>query len=321
MFILFAILLVTQGITNLQDTVVTVHRSAVDIDSIATEADDIINSGLLSVQGTASSVRDGILTELSSDNFCPADPTLANNQAAAEIRVKADEAVQLLSSLDNFLGDQLTVISTATLQAAKGARQVENATDDVDLTDWEALLILIPYTIIPCILVAAAILAQYDVQVPFLNCVIQWFLMPFFVILVVVCAVISCIMVAAASANSDFCLPGGRPEIDTYTGMSPDTTVYRLLDRYQFDQSSVVRQVSDYYISQCQNATDPFDFLKIYLPTLVRLLVSLTTNENIQLILFVLYMILKNSYFHYSFLATDGKSSVAERIFQHDTVR
>lgn len=269
MFILFAILIVTQGITNLQDTIVTVHRSAVDIDSIATEADDIINSGLLNVQGTATSVRDGIITELSGDNFCPADPTLENNQAAASVRTQADEAVQLLSLLDNFLGDRITVVSSAIQQAAKGAQQVESATDDVDLTDWEALVVLIPYTIIPCLLVAAAIMAQYDVGFPFLNCAINWFLMPLFVIMVVVCAGVACGMVAAASANSDFCLPGGRPEMDAYSGMSPDTTVYRFLDRKQINGSALVRQVADYYIEQCQNTTDPFEFLKSYLPTLV----------------------------------------------------
>ena len=269
MFILFAILIVTQGITNLQDTVVTVHRSAVDIDSIATEADDIMNSGLLSVQATASSVRDGIVTELSGDAFCPADPTLENNDSVANIRVQADQAVQLLTSLDNFLGDRIPVVSLAIQQAAKGARQVESATDDVDLTDWEALVVLIPYTIIPCLLVAAAIMAQYDVEFPFLNCAINWFLMPIFIIMVIVCAAVASVMVAAASANSDFCLPGGRPDMDTYSGLSPDTTVYRFLDRKQIDQSALVRQVADYYVKQCQNATDPFDFFKSYIPTLV----------------------------------------------------
>lgn len=274
MFILFAILMVTQGLTNLQDTIVTVYRSAVDIDAIATEADDIMNSGLLNVQSTATSVRDGIITELSGDTFCPADPTLANNEAAANVRVQADEAVQLLTLLDNFLGDRIPFVSSAIQQAAKGAKQVESATDDVDLTDWEALVILIPYTIIPCLLVAAAIMAQYDVEFPYLNCAINWFLMPLFVIMVIVCAGVACGMVAAASANSDFCLPGGRPEMDSYSGSSPDTTFYRFLDRKQIDESALVRQVADYYVEQCQNTTDPFEFLKSYLPTLVSVFVQ-----------------------------------------------
>jgi hypothetical protein len=163
MFILFAILLVTQGITNLQDTIFSVHRSAVDIDSIATEADGIMNSGLLGLQDMAISVRDGVVTQLGGENFCPNDPNLENNQAAADIRVQADNAVQLLTQLDNFLGDRITAVAAAIVQAAKGARQVQSATVDVDLTNWVALLILIPYTIIPCLLVAAAIMAHYDV--------------------------------------------------------------------------------------------------------------------------------------------------------------
>lgn len=306
MFILFAILIVTQGVTNLQDTIVAVHRSAVDIDSIATEADDIMNSGLLSVQDTATSVRDGILTELTSDNFCPADPTLANNEAAAKIRAQADEAVQLLTLLDNFLGDRLPAASTAVQQAAKGAQQVESATDDVDLTDWEALVILIPYTIVPCLLVAAAIMAQYDVQFPFLNCAINWFLMPFFVIMVIVCAGVACGMVAAASANSDFCLPGGRPELDVYSGLSPDTTIYRFLDRKQFTEAALVRQVADYYVAQCRNATDPFDFLRSYLPTLVSFFAQLVKLNLIAAIIFSFTQWLP------SFLKTESQASLKD---------
>lgn len=69
-------------------------------------------------------------------------------------------------------------------------------------------------------------------------------------------------VIAAASANSDFCLPGDRPD-DSYTVMSPDTTVYRFLDRKGYAQDDLVRQISGYYVAQCQNVED-------YIPDLVR---------------------------------------------------
>ena len=268
-FILFAILLVTQGITNLQDTVYSVNLSASEIDALATDAEDILRSGLLDLQSQATSIRDGIVTELSGDNFCPADPTLENYPDAAKIRNLTDSAEVLLSQLDTFLVEQVEGISDAIDDAAKGARQVKSATDDVDLLGWRTLIVLIPYTIVPCLLVSAAIMAHFDAELPILDSFIRWFLMPLFVIMVIVCAGVASGMIAVASANSDFCLPGGKPT-DTYPGTSPDTTVWRVLDREQHTQDDLLRQVADFYIDQCQNKPDPFVFLKDYVPTLVR---------------------------------------------------
>jgi hypothetical protein len=267
-FILFAILLVTQGVTNLQDTIYSVNLSASEIDALATEADDILHSGLLNLQAEATSLRDGIVAELSGDNFCPADPTLQNFPDAANIRNLTDSSEQLLSQLDTFLADQVEGVSAAIDDAAKGARQVKNATDDVDLLGWKTLFVLIPYTIVPCLLVSAAIMAHFDADLPILNTAVRWFLMPLFVIMVIVCAGVASGMIAAASANSDFCLPGGR-STDSYPGTSPDTTIYRVLDRKQYTQEDLLRQVADFYIDQCQTKPDPFVFLKDYMPTLV----------------------------------------------------
>jgi hypothetical protein len=267
-FILFAILLVTQGITNLQDTIYSVNLSASEIDALATEADDILHSGLLDLQTEAVSLRDSIVTELSGNNFCPADPTLDNYPDAANIRNLTDSAEGLLSQLDTFLADQVEGVSSAIDDAAKGARQVKRATDDVDLLGWKTLFVLIPYTIVPCLLVSVAIMAHFDADLPIMNTVVRWFLMPLFVIMVIVCAGVASGMIAAASANSDFCLPGGRPT-DTYPGTSPDTTIWRVLDRKQFTPDDLLRQVADFYIDQCLNKPDPFVFLKDYVPTLV----------------------------------------------------
>jgi hypothetical protein len=112
--------------------------------------------------------------------------------------------------------------------------------------------------------------------------------MPLFIIMVITAATIASVMVAAASANSDFCLPGGRPTLDVYTGNSPDTTVYRILDRKKFNKTALVRQVADYYVAQCQNTADPFDFLKSYEQNLVRIckIISAWRQADISLTLF-----------------------------------
>lgn len=271
--ILFAILLVTQGLTNLQSTVTTFHQSSVDIGSLAAQAENIINTRLISIRGLASSTRNSLSQEINGSNFCPADPNLNNNQVAHDIRAQANEAVSVLGKLDSILQAPVDNVYNALRQVAKGAQQVQSGTENVDFIGWEALVILIPGTIVPCILVAAAILAQFDVEFPMFTCVINWFVMPLFIIMVIFYAAVASLMIAGAAINSDFCLPGGRPE-DSYPGTSPDTTVYRVLDAYGYTTpAQFVRQIANYYVAQCQNVEDPYAFMTDYLPNLVRRLI------------------------------------------------
>jgi hypothetical protein len=266
-FILFSILLVTQGVLNLQNTIDSVNFLASDIDALALDAEDILRSGLLGLQTQATSVRDLIVTNLTDDSFCPADPTLENSTVFTDIRVKADVASEVLSELNNFLVDKVESLSDSINDAAKGAREVQSATEDVDITGWKLAIILIPYTIVPFMLVLAAVLAHFEKDVPMLNNVNRWFFMPLFLILVIVAAGTASGMIAAASANSDFCLPGGQPT-DTYPGTSPDSTIWRVLDRKRHT-ADLERKIADFYIDQCQNKPDPFLFLRSYVPQLV----------------------------------------------------
>jgi hypothetical protein len=253
-FILFSILMVTQGLMNLQQSVDEVNYSAVDVDQFAMDADTILQEGVRNVQSGAIKIRDSLSSELTRDAFCPANPDLEGYAEAAQLRAKADEAVQQLTLLDNFLGDQVESLSQAIDSVGKGAQEVERKTDEINLTTWQAMLFLIPCTIVPALLVAATIMAMFDVHFPIFNRVINWFLLPLFIIMVVVSALVSTAWIAIGSANSDFCLPGTLPS-DKYDPNSPDGAVYRMLDRSGYsDPSNLVRQVAQYYVEQCENA-------------------------------------------------------------------
>lgn len=263
-FILFSILLVTQGVLNLQDTVDSVNSLATQIDTLALDAEDILRSGLLGLQTQATNVRDLIVTNLDGDNFCPADPTLQNSTVFADIREKANNASEVLSQLNNFLGNEVERLSDSINDAAKGAREVQSATEDVNIAGGKLAIILIPYTVVPFMLILAAVLAHFDKDFPMLNRANRWFFMPFFLILVIIAAGTASGMIAAASANSDFCLPGGQKN-DDYPGTSPDTTIWRVLDRKRHT-ADLERKIADFYIDQCQNKPDPFLFLRSYVP-------------------------------------------------------
>lgn len=270
-FILFSILLCTQGITNLQDAVESVNESSTDVKNLSTDANTIITDGFVSVQSLATTLRDSIQSELQAESFCPLHPEFGAVGDIEVVRAQADEAVQKLDGLGSFLSGEIEGLTAAIGDVEKGALQVEQQTEKIDLTDWEILLILIPFTIVPCVLVTGAILAHFDVHFPLLNCFINWFFLPLFIVMVIVCIGTSSAMIAVASGNSDFCLPGGRTS-DTYDGDSPDSTVYRMMDRsgYTINSGDLVRAVTDYYVEQCINVTNPYGFITDYIPDLVR---------------------------------------------------
>jgi hypothetical protein len=267
-FIIFAILLVTEGLTNLQDSALILSRSARDIGILAQEAENLIALVQTEIQQSANSVRVSLQQELEGGTFCPNDPTLENNAALTELRATADSAVGVLQNVDQ-IDEQVSAVSEKVAEAKDMANRVERKTNDIDITAWQSLFVLIPLTLVPCLLVAAAILAHFDATVP-AQCVLHWFLLPVFIILVILCSAMSCFCLPLAILNADFCLP---PDLNTdpYPAGSPDTTVYRLLDRQGFITSDdIVRQVANYYIGQCPaDGQDPFEAWSGVLPTLL----------------------------------------------------
>ena len=271
-FITFAILMVVKGVTNLQNTVRSVHHSATNIEYMSSEAQDILQNGIRKIQTTAQNVRAALEEELQREDFCPHDVLLGINKPAADWTSKASQAVAELHKIDVFVDDRVNGIVAVLSEAGGQSQAVVDQVGDVDLTDWEALLILIVYTLIPCLLVSAAILAHFDIESPCFYSSVDYIVLPLFIFMVLVCVVVSCAMLAVAAVNSDFCLPGGRPE-DTYPGISPDTSVLRFLDANGFvGEKDDLRRVADWYINQCQTeeADDPFDFMTRHLPDLVR---------------------------------------------------
>ena len=292
-FIAFAMLMVVKGVTNLQDTVKTVHHSAANIEYMALQAQDILQNGIRQIQTATVNVRTALEQELERDDLCPNNAESTNNaeggdwtskasQAVADLTSKASQAVANwtskalqavtgLSQIDTLVDDRVNGIVEALSEAGGQAQAVMDQIGDVDLTDWEALLILILYTLVPTLLVSAAILAHFDIESTCFYMVLDFAVLPLFILMVLVCVFVSCAMLAAAAVNSDFCLPGGRPE-DSYPGWSPDTSVLRFLDAQGFaGDNDPVRKIVEWYVFQCQadEVDDPFAFIATRLPDLV----------------------------------------------------
>jgi hypothetical protein len=74
-YIIFSILLVTKGLANLSRTVDVFQNSLSRLDVVAAYASNILTDNLRPVSLASEDVYDGLKSEISGDNFCPADPS------------------------------------------------------------------------------------------------------------------------------------------------------------------------------------------------------------------------------------------------------
>jgi hypothetical protein len=263
-YITFSVLLVTKGITNLQSSIDTLNVSAQEIELISSEAASIIQDGLQDLKDLASTIREQITNEFQADEFCPADPSLENSVLAQDVSGQADDAITLLDQLADFASDDLATLEEGVLETASKSLEVVDTTEDIDINDWEALLILIPYLVVPSILMSACIMAHFDIVYHhFLLSAIHYFFMPVFIIMNGVAFIAAGVMVIGAGANSDFCQPGGE------TNASPDQSVLQILEVEGYGPESQLYTIFRYYIGKCKDNEDPFLFLREYVAAVV----------------------------------------------------
>jgi hypothetical protein len=281
-FILFSILLTTQGLSNLSSTVWTVQQSAADIHVIATDVENLLVNTLDRVSKIAEETRTNVVAELQSgpENFCPAAPDLVtSNDVVADIYNKGQSAVELLDQLQTY---QQPSLVNSVQDIKKNSATVEDKADGFDTRDWRFVIFMVIVTAIPSVFMAATIMALYDVSFPGLLCAINFLLLPLFVLICLLMVIVSCGILFVSGMNGDFCLPGGFQdnEIDRdiqsltsaqtsqYIDNSPDLTVLRVLNRQGYQSNDLTFQVAVFYIQQCVYGADPFQTVKGYLSQL-----------------------------------------------------
>jgi hypothetical protein len=264
-YITFSALLVTKGITNLQSSVNTLNVSAQQIRLISDEAANIIQEGLTDLKDLAGAIRQQIADQFEGQAFCPADPTLENSVLGLDVSGQADEAILLLDRLDNFTSDDLDTLKDGVTSVASRSLDVIDMTEEIDLNNWEALLILIPYIVVPSVLLSACVMAFFDVDYhPLLQSAIHYFFMPLFIIMNSVAFIVAGLMIIGAGANADFCLPGGQ------SGASPDQTLLQIMQLQGYGPESKVFAILQYYIEKCmEDIEDPFLFVREYMADVV----------------------------------------------------
>ena len=293
--IIFAMLMVTKGVNNLQQTTDTVQLSTGELRLLVDEAVQTIDD-LKQVGDTGYILRDQLVFDLDKDNFCPDNPIFEQTQAGKDVLASTDGAVTVLAQMGDFIGENIVTLEESMADARRNLDEVDEAILEAEENEWlgELLwfrsaelatglgslqycklviqvshlnplfyllmcitggLIAFPYLVLSSLMMIGAIAAQLHAMTDCFLCVLNWVILPLFIFITFVSFVMLSMMSIAASANADFC--GGESS-------TPDQVLIDIMFRSGFDEDDLFFQMVRYYTNQCTAAavTDPFLFLR-----------------------------------------------------------
>jgi hypothetical protein len=252
--IISAVLLITQGLTELQYTTDTITHTNTEIINIHDESIRILNN-LVDVSSRAIPIRQELITSFLQQGgevvVCP-----LNSQSQTETRIRdvADDTLRGLQQLDDFdvvVGGNLTQVQIALQQLDVTTRQVTQVTSNLEefTTTNSAVviaIIMIPYFVIPAFIIVAVWMGWYDVFLERYYTFMTWFMVPLMIVLTIFAFVAASWTALALQGNSDFC-----------ANPNPTTAIQNILQQYPSIQpgTSFYYDVINFYITQCDAST------------------------------------------------------------------
>lgn len=203
-------------------------------------------------------VRDTLLTTLANGGKqCLVEQELSegSNNTDRSVAELVANLTDLLTNLGNFQPDEMEEFVNSTEYYIESAANVEDSVDNVEIGDWQSLVILIPYILTPVLLVIGVVLAYMEIDIPILRCMLTWVVHPIFIFQVVFAYILSSTILISASANADFC-SGGEENI-------PDRTVLSIMANLGWTSEDLVYVIMVFYVGQCTSES-PFEFLDKY---------------------------------------------------------
>jgi hypothetical protein len=203
------------------------------------------------------SLRDHLVFALASggkaclERHSELDPN--DDQIILEILSTLNDAIK---NAEAFEPDEVEEFLGATDYLMTTTLDFEEGTANIDTGDWQSLVILIPYTIIPLVLVIGVVLAYLGIHIHTLEWVLTWIIHPLFILQVIFASITCSIILMFASANADFC-SGGEDN-------TPDSSVKDILVNMGWKRWDFEYTIIEFYIGQCSSRT-PFGFLNEYI--------------------------------------------------------
>ena len=256
--VVFSILLVTNGLSQVENMQTTLMNSNADVQDLTASGEEIAEQ-LELVGDSAAPIRDELVGRLQT-GFCPANPSLID-ETGYDFDSMASDGIEYLNILSDFVNNDVAEMRQALQDINDATEDVSTALSTYDISDDAAMAYVIPIIVLACILAFAVILAWCDISHPKWDCVLKWFFVPLFGIGIIFSWVCVSLFGLLTTANSDMC-SGGEDF------PSPDGTILEVLRQQGYDNpNSIIFQSIAYYTGGCRTPF-PFIFLRDYLDEL-----------------------------------------------------
>jgi len=256
-----ATVMVATGVGNLQETKNILSHTNNEINLILDETSNICDV-LIDVGRIAREVREQLYFEIGdNDNnaLCPGDESFGKyNPKGKELTKLAADATTALEGLGDFSEPELANVKVAFQDAQKKMVGFDDMVKDINRVGWLWAFIAIPLILLPSLLILGAFAAQLTFMNPSWVCLINWLLLPIFLLWLMLALISAAFIGVMATASADFCTGP--------TNGTPDSTVLRIVENSGYDPSSFIFESTRYYVNQCTIAaeTDPLLFLRDY---------------------------------------------------------
>ena len=255
LFIIASIILSAKGLSNLHRSATNVQEASLSLDNYFHDAWQTYNSGLNGIGKDSNNSFQSLRNEKQRSYFCPDDPSLRNDSIGMRVHEQIMDSLRHLQALKDLMGSTGHEMERTLAEAASITRTLSLSLESMVIVDWRVLLVSIPYTVIPLLLVIGAAMALSESTSSKYIAVMEYVLAPLFFLMVAVAWGVAAGMAIVAGANGDLCIPGDD------VGTSPDEALLSIMEA-RFDNQSVVA-MANWFISQCTTGDNPFTELSV----------------------------------------------------------
>ncbi|KAG7338841.1 hypothetical protein IV203_012789 [Nitzschia inconspicua] len=250
--IILTIILVTNGLSELQYTSDTVRATNNDVIKIHDEF-QVLATNLKDVSRRANPVRDQLMSILRQD-ICPLRP---GTPTETTVKNMGNETLQGLEQLGDFLNEQLSTVDTALAKIQHSTTQVNLAIEKTQFNGPLVTAILFPFFVVPAFVLVAVLMGWWDVFSQGYYTFMTWCIMPLMAILTAVAFFGAGWVLVSLQGNSDFCY-------------APQDNIAQILARYEWQPGQLYHDAVVWYTQQCDTTangnitTNPWTFLEVY---------------------------------------------------------
>lgn len=168
-----------RGLLRFQSSMIVLEFNSVDLNAIATESFDMVENGLRKVEEVGMIVRSSLMTELGPE-LCPTNPSLDSSATARSLRDAAASTFSALKQVGKLSESTLDSVGDNIRRVQEGSYQVERVVSDVDVNDWYTAMVMVPYLVVPTLILAACSFAFMGKKFIMYECIVTTFCFPFF---------------------------------------------------------------------------------------------------------------------------------------------